>query len=170
MGNLQTSKQGSHGLWGLVPFQSWSRRPGRQRLPPFVCDAIKPVFETITNDSLPQKCAHGGSQNTNESFHNVILQRCPKSFFVGRARTTLAVEDSTIVYDGEVGRLGVFRELGMPAGFYTAQCFKDLDKRRITASFAQATPAARMSRRRAAYANAELNEGVEQFYQAGAHE
>ena len=41
-------------------------------LPPYITDAIKPVFKTLTDDTLLEKCAHGGTQNTNESFHNRI--------------------------------------------------------------------------------------------------
>ena len=37
--------------------------------PPFhVMKAIKPVFETLSDESLLQKSAHGGTQSTNESF------------------------------------------------------------------------------------------------------
>ncbi|CAG5135020.1 unnamed protein product, partial [Candidula unifasciata] len=49
--------------------------------------------------TLLSKCAHGGTQNTNESFHNSIWQRCPKTGFVGRPRLTLAVYDATVVFN-----------------------------------------------------------------------
>lgn len=153
------------------PSKTGNGDPDANAFPPFVCEAIRPVFEALSSDSLLQKCAHGGSQNTNESFHNMIWERCPKTTFVGRSRLTLAVEDATIVYnEGEMGRLDIFRELGMPEGFYTVKCFKDIDKSRVTASFAKATPAAKAARRRVAYANAQLNEDTDLFYQAGAHE
>ena len=37
-----------------------------------VLKAIKPVFETLSTDSLLSKCTHGGTQNSNESFHHLI--------------------------------------------------------------------------------------------------
>ena len=86
--------------------------PNRNKLPDYVTEAIKPVFEILTDQTLLDKCAHGGTQNTNESFHNVIWARCPKTSFVGRSRLCLAVADATVVFnDGESGRLPIFTEL-----------------------------------------------------------
>ena len=42
-------------------------------LPKFVCTIIKPVFVVLSDDELLRKCLHGGSQNTNESYHNLIF-------------------------------------------------------------------------------------------------
>ena len=135
--------------------------PNKNALHPHVSEAIKPVFETLTNDTLLNKCAHGGTQNTNESFYNIIWARCPKTSFVGRSRLCLAVADATIVYnDGETGRLPIFTELGMIIGHHTTTCFRDIDKIRITGSRAQATPAAHRERQRRA---------VKDFYLSGAH-
>ena len=76
--------------------------PNQNALPPYITDAIKPVFQTLTDDTLLEKCAHGGTQNTNESFHNIIWQHCPRTSFVGRSRLCLAVSDSAIVFnDGD---------------------------------------------------------------------
>ena len=55
--------------------------PNSNTFPKYVCDAIRPEFEVLTKDSLIEMCAHGGSQNTSESSHNVIWQRFPKSSF-----------------------------------------------------------------------------------------
>lgn len=78
----------------------------KHKLPPFVCSLDRPVFDTLSADPLLEKCTHGGTQNSNESFHNVIWTRCPKEVFVGKTRLELAVADSVIVFnDGEVGML-----------------------------------------------------------------
>lgn len=142
--------------------------PNINALPPYVCEAITPVFETLSSDTLLSKCAHGGTQNTNESFHNMIWERCPKTGFVGRPRLTLAVSDATIAYnDGEMGRLSIFTKLGMPQGYHTTKCFSELDRARIKAAGARLQPGERRARRIAA---AQVAEGQEEFYQAGAHE
>ena len=60
--------------------------PDRNALHCHVTEVIKPVFETLTSETLLQKCAHGETQNTNESVHNVIWARCLKTSFVGRER------------------------------------------------------------------------------------
>lgn len=60
--------------------------------------AIKPVFEKLSSDDLLEKCAHGGTQNANESLHNMIWARCPKTVFVGRTRLEIAVCDAVLEY------------------------------------------------------------------------
>ena len=97
----------------------------RSSLPPYVCEAIRPVSETLTTETLLSKCAHGGTQNDNESFQNLIWQRCPKTGFVGRPRLTLAVSDATIAFNsGERGRLPIFDKLGMQVGHYTMRSLR----------------------------------------------
>ena len=143
--------------------------PNKNALHPHVCESIKPVFEKLTQQSLLDKCAHGGTQNTNESFHNVIWARCPKTSFVGRSRLCLAV-DATICYnEGECGRLPIFTELAMTEGYHTRKCFQNCDKGRIAGANAQATPAARLARHERAIQGAVTAEESGEFYQSGAH-
>ena len=73
--------------------------PNKNALPPYVMEAIKPIFSTPADDSLLEKCLHGGTQNTNESFHHLIWERCPKTTFCGRSRVVLAVDDATVVFN-----------------------------------------------------------------------
>ena len=138
--------------------------PNRNKLPDYVTEAIKPVFEILTDQTLLDKCAHGGTQNTNESFHNVIWARCPKTSFVGRSRLCLAVADATVVFnDGESGRLPIFTELGMTVGHFTAKCFLDIDNVRIAGARAQAQPAVQAARQRRAVDGAAAAEGAEEL-------
>lgn len=117
-----------------------------------------------------EKCAHGGTQNTNESFHNVIWAHCSKTSFVGRSRLCLAVDDATICYnEGECLRLPIFTELGMVVGLHTAKSFKIIDKRRIAGARAQAAPDARLARQRRAIDGAAAAEETGEFYLARAH-
>ena len=90
--------------------------PSETSLPKFVCQQIKPVFENLSCDELLKNICHGG-KNANESFHQLIWLRCPKSGFVGRKRLELAVTDAVIVYnEGEHCRLTIFEALGLSAG------------------------------------------------------
>ena len=158
-GNLGQMRQDIWAIWqhrrkdhsfcgDWCPSKSGDGDPDKNALPDYITDAIRPVFETLSQDSLLQKCLHGGSQNTNESFHNVIWQRCPKTIFVGKKRLQLAVDDATIVYnDGEFGRFPVFEKLGMDVGRWTRLCFKDIDQNRVRKAQIQATDAARFVRR-----------------------
>ncbi|KAK3755535.1 hypothetical protein RRG08_012757 [Elysia crispata] len=72
-------------------------------LPEFVLEEIRNIFEDLSSDNLLKKCLHGGTQNANESFHNLIWDRCSKTTFVGKDRLQIAVFDGTIVFnDGEM--------------------------------------------------------------------
>ncbi|XP_070179258.1 uncharacterized protein [Littorina saxatilis] len=145
--------------------------PNKNSLPSYIMDAIKPVFVTLTDDSLLQKCAHGGTQNTNESFHHLIWERCPKTTFCGRDRIELAVADATIVFNsGEIKRTDIFVELKMEPGFYTTMCFMELDGARIQRAEVQGTQKVKQQRQQRALDNAEQYADTEEYYLSGAHE
>ena len=151
------------------PSQSVDGDPDKNALPDYITDAIRPAFETLSQDSLLQECLHCGSQNTNESFHNVIWQRCPKTIFVGKKRLQLAVDATTIVYnDGECGRFPVFEKLGMDVGRWTRLCFKDIDQNRVRQAQIQATDAAQFVRWARTLQAAAQDVNREEFYLSGA--
>ncbi|KAK6968219.1 hypothetical protein BgiMline_028081 [Biomphalaria glabrata] len=101
----------------------------KNKLPKYITDAMKPIFEKLTSDVLLQKCLHGGTQNANESFHNLISKRCLENQFVGRKRLEIAVLDATIVYnDGELGRRQILTLLGLQLGYYAETSFRAADK------------------------------------------
>ena len=76
----------------------------KNKLPQFVLNEIKSVFQDLSANTLLEKCHHGGTQNGSESYHNLIWNRCPNTF-VGRDRVNIAAIDAAIVYnDGELGR------------------------------------------------------------------
>lgn len=89
----------------------------KRKLPRYICNPMKPVFQKLSSDELLSRCTHGGTQNANEAYHHVLWNRCPKEKFVGLPRLQLAIADSIIVFnDGEMGRLDVFRKLGLRVG------------------------------------------------------
>ena len=111
--------------------------------------AIKPVFETLSTDSLLSKCTHGGTQNSNESFHHLIWYRCPKNVFVGRIRLEVAVYDAAIVHnEGEMRRLPIFQMLSLEQGAFMKVGFLGIDRKRVLSAEKQATEAANTSRKR----------------------
>ena len=172
MGHLQPQEQTPWPLRWMVPLKDWPRWSRQKRLPR-LCVRSHPTSLTLTQDTLLERCLHGGSQNTNESFHNMIWERCPKTTFVGRKRLCLAVADATIVYnDGELGRLNIFHTLGMEPGLRAQQCFAELDKKRlrVIGSQIQASEAKKFARHHQALTAAEQEGDTEQDYLAGGHE
>ena len=80
---------------------------------------------------------HGGTQNTNESYHNLIWERCPKTTFVGISRLQLAVSDASIVYnEGESARLTIFQALELSCGSHLKAGLNILDSNRVNNAYA----------------------------------
>lgn len=143
-------------------------RANRNSLPKFVLKVIKPVFEALSDDSLLSKCTHGGMQNSNESFHHLIWNRCPKSVFVGRMRLAVAVYDAAIVYnEGEMGRLPIFQMLGLEQGVVMKTGFRRIDRKQVLSAEKQVTEAAKTGRKRRQVAQAGTSTG-DGSYAAGA--
>ena len=83
-------------------------------------------------DELLKIFSHGGGQNANESFHQPIWLRCPKSGFVGRKRLELAVNEAVIVYnEGEHCRPTIFEVLGPSAGRHLQEGLRKMDTKRV---------------------------------------
>ncbi len=115
---------------------------------PFVLEVIKPVYEELTKDSLLLKCVHGGSQNSNESLHNMIWARCPKTTFVGRMRMELGAFDAVICFnDGESARVEIFKRLGVESGDHCVAGFRRLDCKRIANSSLSASESVKKARK-----------------------
>ena len=154
--------------WDWCPSVTGVGNADRNRLPDFVCEAIKPIFTDLASDSLLSKCAHGGTQNTNESFHNLVWERCPKTTFVGRRRLELAVYDATIVYnEGETPRMAVFRKLGFQPGHYTSAGLAAIDQQRVNFAYVPGTATILAQRqRRSVQATSQRNDPA---YTPGGH-
>ena len=146
----------------------WCKGSDENKLPGYVMEEIKPVFEYLSSDTVLGKCLHGGTQNVNESFHHLVWERCPKSTFVGRDRLEIAVNDATIVFnEGEVGRCAVFEKLGLPVGEHQYSSFRKLDFQRVQAAQVEAKKEKKTKRaEKRIIAVGDDNE--EESYQAGA--
>ena len=124
-----------------------------------VLKAIKPVFEKLSGDDLLQKCAHGGTQNADESLHNMIWTRCPKTALVGRTRLEIAV------YEGERSRLKVFQLLGLECGNNMVEMMQSVDRKRVTSAISQSTKTAKQQTRKKRVSKAPEKDST---YQIGA--
>ena len=120
---------------------------------------------------LLEKCLHGETQNTNESFHNHIRECCPKTTFCGRSCVDLAIDDATVVFNnGELRRVNIFQELNIEAGAFATHCFTALDSARINIVCALGTQQAKKRRQQRTLDNAVLGRDTEELYLPGAHE
>ncbi len=51
---------------------------------------MMPIFQRLACDSLLERCSMGETQNRNESIHNLIWSRCPKTVNCSKVRVDIA--------------------------------------------------------------------------------
>ena len=117
-------------------------------LPEEAIKYLKPIFESLSDDSLLLKCLHGKTQNQNESFNGLIWRRTPKDRFVKMATFELAVYDAAAHFNiGNLASLLVYDNVNIERGYYTIQgCIVD-NNVRIKNAQRQSSDSAKTHRR-----------------------
>ncbi|KYN23128.1 hypothetical protein ALC57_04462 [Trachymyrmex cornetzi] len=95
-------------------------------LPRTVLDAIKPIYEDLSNDKLLERRVGGYTQNSNESFNQLIWKIAPKTMHSGAKIVNIAAFLATCTFnDGVTSLLEVMNVLGISVGsgahLYAAQ-------------------------------------------------
>ena len=107
-------------------------------LPVCIQNEIKPIFQDLANADMLRKCLHGMTQNSNESFNQLVWNRCPKNIFTSRPTVEMAVNSSVIVYnDGFLALTSVFEHISLQPGIYfikgaqkkNAERIRNMDKK-----------------------------------------
>ena len=87
--------------------------------PVAIINEVKPVFQELSDVKMLEKCLHGTNRNCNESFNQLIWNRCPKNIFTSKKIVEIAVNSPIINYnDGLLSINHVFDSLGFPSGRY----------------------------------------------------
>ena len=117
-------------------------------LPEEAIKYLKPIFESLSDDSLLLKCLHGKTQNQNESFNGLIWRRTLKDRFVKMATFELAVYDAAAHFNiGNLASLLVYDNVNIERGYYTIQgCIVD-NNVRIKNAQRQSSDSAKTHRR-----------------------
>ncbi|GFX59028.1 uncharacterized protein TNCV_3814621 [Trichonephila clavipes] len=101
-------------------------------LPVAVMDAIKPVFNDLTQPKLLQKCLGGKTQNNNESINSLIWKLCPKFLGCGRKIVDISTNEAIVIFnDGNQGRLKIMQSLGLTVGQFAHKFVTLVDIKRI---------------------------------------
>lgn len=104
----------------------------KHSLPEAIMTAIKPTYKALSDPDLLSKCLHGGTQNPNESFNNVIWTRVNKGVFVGLDVLKMGVNDAILAFnDGNIGRVKVLEDMGVSPGVNTTKSLHAMDLERI---------------------------------------
>ncbi|GFW93507.1 uncharacterized protein TNCV_47101 [Trichonephila clavipes] len=102
------------------------------KLPVAVMDAIKPVFNDLSQPKLLQKCLGGKTQNNNESINSLIWKLCPKTLGCGRKIVGISTNEAIVIFnDGNQGRLKIMQSLGLTVGQFAHKFVTLVDIKRI---------------------------------------
>lgn len=137
-------------------------------LPKTVLDAIKPIYEDLSNDKLLERCVGGYTQNSNESFNQLIWKIAPKSMHSGAKIVNIAAFLATCTFNnGVTSLLEIMNVLGISVGsgahLYAAQ----EDETRIAKAELQAqeqTKEGRIRRRQQNLENMNIPSTVEDLH------
>lgn len=100
-------------------------------LPICIKDILEPIFKDLSKDDLLSKCLHGRTQNANESFNQILWNKCPKTVFVGRTVLELGISSAIIAFNEGAKGLGkVLENLGIKEGKFTSLNHEGRDRKR----------------------------------------
>ena len=73
-------------------------------------EAVKPIFQRLSDPALLARCKTGKTQNQNEFLHTIIWGLCPKEGNIGLDIVKLAVYFAICLFnDGEI-EIGALKE------------------------------------------------------------
>ncbi|XP_070178777.1 uncharacterized protein [Littorina saxatilis] len=82
-----------------------------------VAEAIRPIYDRMSHNTLLEKIQHGRTQNANECVNGQIWARCPKTIHVGAGRVNAAVASAVSHFNQGCSHLSqVLGELGVSPG------------------------------------------------------
>ena len=101
-------------------------------LPIPVVTAIKPIYASLSDNKLLQKCLDCKTQNQNESFNGMIWNRLPKTVFVGSDVLHLSVYDEVSHFNiGASASIKILEKMGISSGDYCLLGCSLADKQRV---------------------------------------
>ncbi|XP_070176989.1 uncharacterized protein [Littorina saxatilis] len=114
-----------------------------------VSHAVLPIYRRMTNPILLKRVAHGKTQNSNESLHNVMWGHCPKEVFVGKDRVEAATAEAVAKFNrGNFALAQVMDHMSLPITELTHSALANKDKVRVQKA-ERATDVAAVAARRA---------------------
>ena len=109
-------------------------------LPGVFLEVLKPVFMTLSQTELLERCVLGTTQNQNETLNALVWARCPKHKHHGYKAVRCAVAAAVSHFHaGAKSRLGVMKRLSINAGDKTKQACNAKDMQRNKKSDLQDT-------------------------------
>ncbi|XP_055882678.1 uncharacterized protein LOC129925822 [Biomphalaria glabrata] len=94
-----------------------------------------PIYRRMSDESLLQRMAHGGTQNNNESLNAMIWTRCPKTSFMGLGRVKGSVARAVSIFNAGANELiNVMNKMHIDVSYVTLNNLKKVNDKRIIQS------------------------------------
>ena len=93
---------------------------------------ILPIYQSLCKSEMLDKCLHGKTQNTNESFNGMIWNRLPKAAHVGSDILSAGVYDAIAHFNN--GEKDIIELLKIDPGDYMTKCCRSVSTRRKRSS------------------------------------
>ena len=81
---------------------------------------IKPVYESLTEDTLLKLCLGRNTQNNNESYNHCLWQLAPKHMFAGKIMIEIAAWISCVFNEGYFTFLKIMQLMEVKIGLYAS--------------------------------------------------
>ena len=83
-----------------IPAHKHKKKPGQKpKIPPKYSDHFKKVFESMSRPELLEGCKRGATQNSNESYHNIIWSMARKTQFCSLTSLRIAMNLAVAKYN-----------------------------------------------------------------------
>lgn len=123
---------------------------------------LKPVYESLTDESLLERCLGNNTQNNNESFNSCVWQLVPKHQFSGKKIVDIAACCAACTFnEGFKAILKMMDVMGIKIGPYADQLARDRDERRIYKADRQSTSDSKEARTARKKSKSQENEDYE---------
>jgi hypothetical protein len=97
-----------------------------------IMDEMKPIFKSLTESCLLEKCLSGKTQNVNESLNNLIWSIIPKRTFVTLKTLQYGIYNAVLKFnDGNMSKILAFKSMNLDPGRNTLEAMKKLDEARV---------------------------------------
>ena len=118
-------------------------------LPGAIVEVVKPIYETLSSESLLSRCLDSYTQNPNEAVNNLIWKRCPKKTYQGKKIVEICTASAVTAFnDGCLSIADVLRKCGVSPGFHTMNAIMHCDMKRISVADKQSQTVTKKRRQR----------------------
>lgn len=115
-----------------------------------VFDAVKPIYEDLSNDELLSRCLGGYTQNSNESYNAIVWSMAPKTIQSGKTIVDIAADIAACNYnDGLTSIMQIMKVLNLTIGQNCYNFCVEADARRVEIAERSMTDAAKETRKTA---------------------